>query len=78
MSFNIKGVMPEKTASLLAQNGYCLRAGYHCSALAHTQLGTENGTVRFAPSVFSNENDALQLAELVKKVTVSEKYKKNY
>lgn len=78
VSFNIKGVMPEKTASLLAQNGYCLRAGYHCSALAHTQLGTENGTVRFAPSVFSNENDALQLAELVKKVTVSEKYKKNY
>lgn len=76
VSFNIKGVMPEKTASLLAQKGYCLRAGYHCSALAHTQLGTENGTVRFAPSVFSSENDALQLAELVKNVTVSEKYKK--
>lgn len=76
VSFNISGIMPEKTASVLAQQGYCLRAGYHCSALAHTQLGTENGTVRFAPSVFSNENDALKLAELVKNMTVSEKSKK--
>ena len=77
VSFNINGVMPEKTASILAQKGYCLRAGYHCSALAHMQLGTENGTVRFAPSVFSNENDALKLAEFVKNVTVSEKSKKS-
>ncbi len=76
VSFNVKGVMPEKVASVLAQQGYCLRAGYHCSALAHTQLGTENGTVRFAPSVFSNEKDALKLAELVKNVTVSEKTQK--
>ena len=76
VSFNVKGVMPEKTAAILAKQGYCLRAGYHCSALAHTQLGTENGTVRFAPSVFSNENDALRLAGLVKNVTVSEKSQK--
>ncbi|MDE6679626.1 MAG: aminotransferase class V-fold PLP-dependent enzyme, partial [Ruminococcus sp.] len=76
VSFNVKGIMPEKTASLLSQYGYCLRAGYHCSALAHTQLGTENGTVRFSPSVFSNENDALRLAELVKNMTVSEKSQK--
>ena len=76
VSFNVRNVMPEKTASILAQQGYCLRAGYHCSVLAHTQLGTENGTVRFAPSVFSNENDALKLAGLVKNVTVSEKSQK--
>lgn len=76
VSFNVKGVMPEKTAAILAQQGYCLRAGYHCSALAHTQLGTENGTVRFAPSVFSSEKDALRLAGLVKNVTVSEKSQK--
>lgn len=76
VSFNIKGIPSEKTASILAEKGYCLRAGYHCSALAHIQLGTENGTVRFAPSVFSSERDALRLAEIVKNVTVSEKYKK--
>ncbi len=76
VSFNIKGIMPEKVASILSKQGYCLRAGYHCSALAHTQLGTENGTIRFAPSIFSKENDALKLAELVKNVTVLEKSQK--
>lgn len=76
VSFNIKGVMPEKVADILAGYGYCLRAGFHCSALAHTQLGTENGTVRFAPSVFSRESDAVKLAELVRIVTVSEKSRK--
>ena len=73
VSFNIKGVMPEKVANILAEYGYCLRAGYHCSALAHTQLGTENGTIRFAPSIFSRESDAIKLAELIRIVTVSEK-----
>ncbi|MDE6834684.1 MAG: aminotransferase class V-fold PLP-dependent enzyme [Ruminococcus sp.] len=73
VSFNVKGVMPEKVAEKLAGYGYCLRAGYHCSALAHTQLGTENGTVRFAPSVFSRESDTVKLAELIRIVTVSEK-----
>lgn len=73
VSFNVKGIMPEKVAEILAGYGYCLRAGYHCSALAHTQLGTENGTIRFAPSVFSRESDAIKLAELVRIVTVSEK-----
>lgn len=76
VSFNIKGIMPEKVASILSKQGYCLRAGYHCSTLAHTQLGTENGTIRFAPSIFSKENDALKLAELVKNVTVLEKSQK--
>lgn len=76
VSFNVKGIMPEKVASILSKQGYCLRAGYHCSALAHTQLGTENGTIRFAPSIFSKENDALKLAELVKNVTVLEKSQK--
>lgn len=76
VSFNIKGVMPEKVADILSGYGYCLRAGYHCSALAHTQLGTENGTVRFAPSIFSRERDAIKLAELIKIVTVSEKSRK--
>lgn len=76
VSFNVRGIMPEKVASVLSSQGYCLRAGYHCSALAHTQLGTENGTIRFSPSIFSKENDALKLAELVKNMTILEKSKK--
>ena len=65
VSFNIEGVPPEKAAAQLSAEGYCLRAGFHCAALAHAQLGTKNGTVRFAPSVFSRTDDAERLAELI-------------
>lgn len=68
VSFNIKGISPEKTAALLAQQGFCLRAGFHCAALAHTQLGTDSGTVRFAPSAFSRESDAVRLANSIKNI----------
>lgn len=78
VSFNIKGVSPERTAELLSEKGFCLRAGFHCAALAHAQLGTENGTVRFAPSVFSNENDAVRLANSIKNIADLEKSQKNY
>lgn len=65
VSFNIEGIYPEKAAAKLAEQGYCLRAGYHCAALAHRQLGTPNGTIRFSPSVFSRKSDAVRLAELI-------------
>ncbi len=68
VSFNIEGVLPERAAAYLAGQGYCLRAGYHCAALAHAQLGTKNGTIRFAPSVFSRESDAVKLAYIVKNI----------
>ncbi len=78
VSFNIKGIPPEKAAQLLAEKGFCLRAGYHCAALAHAQLGTENGTIRFAPSVFSREADAVALANTIKNIYSAEKSQKNY
>lgn len=68
VSFNIEGIHSEKAASALAAEGFCLRAGYHCAALAHSSLGTENGTVRFSPSVFSREEDAVRLAHLITSV----------
>lgn len=69
VSFNIDGMTSEKAASELAKEGFCLRAGFHCSALAHAQLGTDNGAVRFSPSVFSREDDAVRLAEIINKLT---------
>ncbi len=65
VSFNIQGIPSERVASALAKEGFCLRAGYHCAAMAHSSLGTENGTVRFSPSVFSREEDAVRLARLI-------------
>lgn len=68
VSFNAEGIPSEKLAGELADHGYCLRAGFHCASLAHTQLGTETGTVRFAPSAFSTEADAVSLAELINNI----------
>ncbi len=68
VSFNAEGISSEKLAGELADHGYCLRAGFHCASLAHTQLGTESGTVRFAPSAFSTEEDAVSLAELINNI----------
>lgn len=68
VSFNIDGIKSEKTAQILANQGYCLRAGFHCSALAHSQLGTDTGTVRFSPSVFSREADSVRLADAIRRI----------
>ena len=68
VSFNIKGMAPEAAAEALSDRGYCLRAGFHCSPIAHKTLGTDEGTVRFAPSVFNNEKQVYGLANKIKKL----------
>lgn len=65
VSFTVEGKPSERVAAELAKEGFCLRAGYHCAALAHSSLGTKDGTVRFSPSVFSREEDAVALARLI-------------
>lgn len=45
--FNIRGVSSQRTAGLLDERGICVRAGLHCSPLAHNTLNTpEDGAVR--------------------------------
>lgn len=68
VSFNIPGIPSERGGAMLAEKGYCLRAGYHCSALAHAALGTETGVIRFSPSAFSRADDVLRLAGDVRKI----------
>lgn len=67
VSFNIAGIEPETVAEELNKDGFCLRAGLHCAPLAHQTLGTLSGTVRFAPSVFNNSREVLQLSNSIKK-----------
>ncbi|MCR5599750.1 MAG: aminotransferase class V-fold PLP-dependent enzyme [Ruminococcus sp.] len=66
VSFNISDMSSEEAASRLAEQGFCLRAGYHCAALAHATLGTKGGTVRFAPSVFNTEAEVKKFVSFVK------------
>ena len=68
VSFNIQNKPAEETASLLGKKGFCLRAGLHCAPLAHYFMKTTEfyqGTVRFAPSVFSNMQDTLRLVDII-------------
>lgn len=66
VSFNVRDIKSEEFASFLSEKGFCLRAGFHCSALAHKSLNTENGTIRFAPSIFNCENDVKKLCNIIK------------
>ena len=69
LSFNYKDYPSEKTASLLAQNNVAVRAGFHCSKLAHTTFNTENrGTVRVSPSVFTNFRECENFINTLKKL----------
>ena len=65
VAFNVGDIPSERAAAYLAEKGFCLRAGYHCAALAHASLGTKGGIVRFAPSVFSTQQDVLRLTEVI-------------
>ncbi len=65
VSFNFKDISPDKIASYLDSNGICTRAGLHCAALAHNQLKTAQGTVRFAPSVFNKKEEVLKTLRIL-------------
>lgn len=69
LSFNLKNYSSEKTASLLAKNDIAVRAGFHCSKLAHTTFNTKTGgTVRISPSVFSNFWECEKFINTLKKL----------
>ncbi len=54
ISFNLKGTDSETVAQVLNRSGIAVRAGLHCSPLAHRKMGTEGtGAVRVSPSYFT-------------------------
>ena len=71
ISFNIEGLSPEEAGQRFSDMGIALRAGMHCSPLAHKTLGTfPEGTVRLSVSAFTSarEIDAfLNVAEDISK-----------
>ena len=59
LSFTVEGMDCEKVGAKLAEKGIAVRAGLHCSPLAHQTAGTlENGTVRLSVSAFNNVKQA--------------------
>lgn len=60
--FNVEGMAADEVGEHLNQRGICVRAGYHCAALAHATLGTPaGGAVRVSTGYSTTEKhmDAL-------------------
>lgn len=69
VSFNLKNIPSEQLSSYLDKKGFCLRAGLHCSPIAHEMLKTQTGTVRFSPSVFNSAVEVKNLCYSIKNAT---------
>ena len=69
LSFNVENMHSEEVAEKLSDFDIAVRAGLHCSPLAHKKLGTiESGTVRISPSVFTQKKDIDFLIKCVRKI----------
>jgi len=70
--FNIMGMNSADLAQNLNKRGFALRGGMHCSYLAHKKLGTsEQGVVRFSPSIMNTIEEVDLLARTIRKIVVN-------
>ena len=68
--FNLDTIPADELGSLLSQNGFCLRTGYHCSPLAHKALGTpDGGAVRIGFGIFNTLRDVDALYSKLKDIS---------
>ena len=66
ISFVIGDLTGEQTAAALAARGAATRGGFHCSALAHRKMGTENrGTCRISVGAMNTFDEALKLIRVI-------------
>lgn len=64
--FTLDGADSEYVCSRLAEKGFCVRGGFHCSPLAHKSLGTlKTGGIRVSFSHFNTEKDVEELATAI-------------
>jgi cysteine desulfurase/selenocysteine lyase len=61
-SFNLDGVHAHDTATILAERGIAVRAGFHCAQPYVERLGAQ-GTVRASLAFFNTEEEIELLLE---------------
>ena len=67
--FSIDGCDSERACEFLANQNICVRGGYHCTALAHRAIGTEeSGAIRASFGIFNRESDIESLCAAIKKI----------
>lgn len=71
VAFNIKGVDSSEVAFILDQSfEIAVRAGYHCTPLAHESIGTlATGAVRASVSYFTAESEIDQCIQAVREIS---------
>lgn len=70
VAFNVKGAASSEIAFILDQSfGIAVRAGYHCTPLAHQSVGTlEQGAVRASVGYFTTDSEVDYFIEAVKEI----------
>ena len=70
LAFNLKNAPPSEVATILDQRfGIAVRAGLHCAAVLHTQLGTlPDGCLRVSPGFFNTEEEISALIEALTQI----------
>lgn len=71
LSFNVGNLHSEQVSDFLSVNGIAVRAGYHCSYLAHKNYNTqEKGTVRVSVGPFNTKKDIKILSFYLNKIAL--------
>ena len=71
LSFRVRDMHSERTARFLDEQDIAIRAGYHCSLLAHECYRTsDTGTVRVSPGFFNSKKDIKTLSFYVNKIAL--------
>ena len=74
LSFVVNGVHSERTAEELDEKNIAVRAGYHCSFLAHNFCKTtRSGTVRVSPGFFNTKEDVKFFAFCLNRIAMRRK-----
>lgn len=69
LAFNLGDLHSELVSSMLDKEGIAVRAGYHCSYLAHKNYGTtEKGCVRVSVGIFNSKKDVKNLVFSLNKI----------
>ncbi|MFD0590214.1 aminotransferase class V-fold PLP-dependent enzyme [Paenibacillus sp. GCM10027627] len=71
VAFHVEGVDPSELSFILDQHyGIAVRAGFHCTPLAHASAGTSlTGAVRASVGIFTTKEEVDALAEAMKEIT---------
>ncbi|MBQ7336442.1 MAG: aminotransferase class V-fold PLP-dependent enzyme, partial [Clostridia bacterium] len=67
--FSVNGMSSDAIGQALNERGFCVRAGFHCAALAHATLRTPaGGAVRVSPGLFSTASQMDAFADTLEEI----------